>query len=199
MAKKHRSYYEQYFEGYVYAKVPAKNKNGFKLKRFYVGNYYVHDLDDKQWIQRKLVYSGLTLLCVVLFLVFSLRPGNMNLTSYIAVPGCLSAFCLVFLITGCVLYISCPRKMTKYDCSKSSSYIKRWSYLTTAAIVVTLICCIVFILLNLRSVTLSDIISCIAYTAAAACTYIIHRIEKNTEYYEEYNETVLPFYADSDF
>ncbi len=193
-AKKHTASYQKYFDGYVTAKVEKKSGKGYKVKRFYVDNYHVHLLDDKQWKMRKIIYSLLTAGSLCLFLIFSLMPGQRNISTYISVPGCITFLCLIFLVTADIFYISCPRKMTKYEQHKSTSYIKIWSFLTFVFFAITALGNIYFVISHRGSVVLNDYFACCAYLAGGGFSLVINILEKNTEYYEEENDTQLPFY-----
>jgi len=191
--------YSRHFQGYIGVKVPKRNGNGFKIIQIYTAPYHVHDMSDDSWKNHKLKISGLTLAALGLYIFAAVCGADINKALFVAIPGCLAAFTLVFALTAIIFYLFCPRKMTINDCTVSVRQVKRWTSISSFCTGIVAIMSLVYLLLFTQGRNIRECIVFFAYTASAISLFFIYKIENNTEYCEVENNTELPFYPGCDF
>lgn len=191
-SEKRKSNYHQYFEGY--SDIPMLTPSGAtKLEKIYTAPYWVHDLTDEHWKRRKLCFGGLSLLTVALYLLAAFMPLGNNHSLLVILPSGLSLAAMVFLLSGTITYLTCPRKMTIYQHNRSNAVMRRWPLIVAVGMAVTALMSIIYLLVSRDPQRLLVLGCACCYLAAGVTAYTIYRIEYGTEYYEEENDSGYGF------
>ena len=139
------------------------------------------------------------MLAIGLYLFAALCKIESNVKSFVIIPGSLSAAAMLFMVTAVIFYVHCPRKMTIYEYGHGIADLKKGGLVTQFCLFCTSLATLVHLVFFSHTQRLLEFSSCFAYFLSGAAIFMINRIEHKTNYYEEYNDTTLPFYPDSDF
>lgn len=186
-APRKKSHYERYFEGYIDT-ASVTDKGTVKVVKVYVAPYWVHDLDDRAWVRRKLLCGLLTLLILGLYALASFLPLESNHSLMVILPAGLTLAGLVFLVCAAGSYVTCPRRMTVYEHSHSSSALCRWSLLTAVGMAACGGMTLVHLLVSSGGELMGTLLCAGCYLAGGAGSYLLYRTEAATEYHEEEND-----------
>ena len=188
-----------YFQGYSNAKIIKKNGKGHKIVRIYTDNYHVHNITDRQWVYQKLLYTGLILVSVLLYLFTALSRTSGNSAVFVAAFSGLTAFSYIFALVSYITYIFSPRKMTVFLWKKGSSGLKRWCFVSAWSLFCVAAASFIHMLFFSEANFLLELLCSLGYGLSGFFTYVIYKIESKTEYYQEHNDTQIPFYPESNF
>ena len=187
-----------YFEGYTEAIVPRKYGKGYKLVRIYTGNYHVHDITDRQWVLKKLLYTGLIMATMLLYILSGVSKTSGNATVFVAAFSGLAVFSLVFTLVSCITYICNPREMTIFAWKRSSYGIKRWCFITAICLFCVATISFIHMLVYSMGNFFPELICSLGYGLSGFFALAMNKIEAKTEYYEKHNDVQIPFYPEAD-
>ena len=191
--------YQKFFQGYTEAKVPKRSGNGFRIVRIYTDPYHVHDMNDECWYKQKILFAMLTLVSIGLYLFAAFRAVGSYADPFVALPEGLSFFSLIFTLSSVIFYVSRPRKMTVYDYMRSHRHLRNWSLVSAVCLSCTAITNFVYLLFFARQEFSLEMLYGLFYLLSGFVILTIFMIEKKTGYREEFNDSVIPFYPDTEF
>ncbi len=190
--------FQKYFEGYTIVKVPKKFGKGYRITRIYTDFYLSQDITDEEWKRRRLVYIGLELLSLVLFLFGAVRRLPSNTWKPIGVFTGITLVCMIFSVMDVLYYATRPRLMTRYDGSHVHKKVIRWCTASGGALILMATAAAVFTAFFTDKLYLDELINVVLYILAGAMNLTIARIEKDTFFLEKPNNTKIPLEAQID-
>lgn len=127
---RHSKYYHDYFRGYTEVRTenPGNRYKPYKIQRIYTAPWIVVDLDPGVYFSYCFCYALLALLCAVFFITaLTDRAVAGNYSPIVAVPGFLSVVAVLLFAIHTVTYLLRPKKMTLYEYSSSTGWLKATS------------------------------------------------------------------------
>lgn len=185
--RKPKSNFQRYFDGYSEVRY-LKPNGSVRVEMVYTAPYWVHDLTDKQWKMRKVLFLGLTGLVLLLYLRAAFLPLGGEYNKFAALPGGITAAILVFLVTYTCAYLFSPRKMTVYDYNRNHEGMRRWPFLSAIGLTATGIMSVAYLFESRDAQLMKTLLAAVCYFAAAVVAFVIYKVEDKTEYCEEENE-----------
>lgn len=184
---RHRNYYHKHFMGYTEVR-HVNEKGRIVIERCYTAPWQHHNISNARWVLTKLAYVLGALVTTALYLWALVQPVLTNSAAIVAAPGFLSGLLLVLLWMSVFTYVSAPRKMTLWEWRSGKGKIERFTRLTAAAILLTVIAKIVFICVWLDFQWEGEILPIIVLAVAALPLIAIYFVEHKMEYDEIRNE-----------
>ena len=184
--------YQKYFDGYTTFIVRKKNGKGTKTLRIYTDDYYTHDCEDKAWVRQKLLFAGLTVLAIALFLFAALGPSASSLWTPVIVTGSLAMAAIVIYVPYMVFYLAAPRLMTHFTQTHYHKLVLVFCFLSWVCEVVTAVLNLAFLLFVRKSGYLVEALSTLSYALSAAALWGVWQKERHTDYCTVPNDPELP-------
>lgn len=115
---------EKYFNDYKMTEVINEKGNGTIKKLKYYGDYYLHDISDKNWKLQKKVFFILVLLISIIFLFGLTIDAAGSYVNYVAAPPLLFIIPLLLLFMGSIKNIFTNRRMSRNEYNESVSFMR---------------------------------------------------------------------------
>lgn len=179
-----RKFYDDFFAGYSFRKVPRSNGCGTKIIREYSGNLYKQQVSQKQALFLRIGYAVLFLTSVFLWLYALMLNTESNRCWYVMVVGFCAAIGFGRLMLSLFSYIWSGQKLTQYEYQNGAVPIPGrcrttiWILLISAVIPV-----LMFVFQNWTHGTL-ELFRFGMLLASAAILKVLARIENNVHYLE---------------
>ena len=188
---RHSTHYHKYFQGYTEIKVLQPNGK-YKIERFYTAPWKQHALEDNQRRKVKAQYLLLTVAGIFVYVMALMMAVSSNFTRIAAIPGMATVVGLILSAATAVSYAAKPVRMTLWDYKSSSPKIQTVTKWTAIGVDVTMAAKLVSTLIYGTQSIAGEIFSQLLLAGAAGTFLWIHATEKDMEYENVPNDTVLP-------
>ena len=188
---RHSTYYHKYFQGYTELKVLRSNGK-YKIERFYTAPWKQHALTDRQRKKVKRQYLLLTAVGIFVFVMALMMAVNSNYTRIAAIPGMLTVIGLILTTVTVISYAAKPVLMTLWDYKSSSHRLQRTAKWTGIGVGVTMAAKLVSALIYGTQSVAGEVFSQLLLAGAAGAFLWIYTSERDMEYEDIPNDTVLP-------
>lgn len=179
----HSRSYHRFFEGYSEVTVPKTNGKGYKIQRIYTGDYFRQELTKKQRVLLRLLYLGLYIGAVFLFISSATSPISLNTTWYVVIA---QVICVPFLFwLGLVFfffYLPAHQDMTIHDYRSSSPPLMRSALGASLSLAVAAFAVLVNILINPSQASTAGYLCFFQYLVSGLLLFGINRVEKKVNY-----------------
>lgn len=142
---KHKSLREKFEEEYTATVEPCDNKQGFKIKYVYYGNWYLWNVPEEQLKALKRKILLLSLLDAVLFILAAALPSDVNAYRLVAFPGIAALLALMLKWIGIFQFLFAKYRTTKSTFEDVGRRIRVWSVIQIAGAALSFAGCIYYI------------------------------------------------------
>jgi hypothetical protein len=143
----HSRAYHKYFEGYAEEQT-VQPDGRIRIDRVYIGNYYRQDIMDRQRLERRVLYAGLYLFALALFIHAGTRNTSMNVVWYVSAPIALSLLALFWMLVPMCYYITARREMVIRVYRESSKRLIEATFVTAIALALTALCAFIHLMIT---------------------------------------------------
>ncbi len=187
----HSSYYHKRYQGYM--EKLYRDENGKKhIQRIYIGEYYTQDIEEKKRVLIRILYAVLYILAAGLFIFFSVRKTEGNLTMYVQFLSFLTIAAMFALMIFLITYIAAPKHMTAWEHYSGPARVKIFSLLSATLIASVALAVTVFVISHREIKFSSELINISGYVAASFSMFLINRIEAKIQYKKTVSENKAP-------
>lgn len=137
-----RSLRERFEEEYMATTEPCDNRQGFRIKYVYYGNWHIWNLPEEQLKKVKIKVLVLLAADIVLFALAALLPSDVNSHKYVAFPGIIAVLALALKTLGVFQFLLAKYRTTKSNFEDAGRRIRFWSIVQVACTVLSSIGCI---------------------------------------------------------
>ena len=178
----HSKAYHRFFEGYSEFTVPTPNGKGYRIQRVYTGNTYRQDLTTGQRILLRVLYVGLFLCAVYLFVSSAVLPLPSNSTWYVTLPQAVSLPFMFWIVIAFVAYLPAERDMTIHGYRSSSLALQKATLGAAICLGITALATLVFSILNPSDEPLRVLRCALSFFAGGLISLGMNWIERKVKY-----------------
>lgn len=188
---RHSTHYHRYFQGYTELKMLQPNGK-YKIERFYTAPWKQHALTDRQRRKVKRQYLLLTAVGIFVYVMALMMAVNSNYARIAAIPGMLTVIGLILTTVTVISYAAKPVLMTLWDYKSSSHKLQKTSKWTAIGVGVTMAAKLLAALIYGTQSVAGEIFSQLLLAGAGGVFLWIYTSERDMEYEDIPNDTVLP-------
>jgi hypothetical protein len=144
----HSKAYHRFFEGYSESTIPTPNGKGYRIQRVYTGNTYRQDLTTGQRVLLRVLYVGLFMCAVYLFVSSAVLPLTSNSTWYVTLPQAVSLPFMFWIVSAFGAYLPAEREMTIHGYRSSSLALQKATLGAAICLGLTALATLAFTILN---------------------------------------------------
>lgn len=181
--------YSRFFEGFVEETVSKGNRQ--KIVRVYVGDYYVPECSNKNWIGVKLINTLLLLMATILFVFAATRNVELNrVSSAYFLTMIPQPVCVIFLLWSLVTLVNfwmAPAKMTVGEYRRGPGTLKTAVKCYSLALALAAVGAFVQLLYCTTAGAKTVFLSVMSFLLAALLAFLLYRVEERRSYYKQDN------------
>lgn len=178
----HSKAYHRFFEGYSESTIPTPDGKGYRIQRVYTGNTYRQDLTTGQRILLRVLYVGLFLCAVYLFVSGAVLPLPSNSTWYVTLPQAVSLPFMFWIVIAFVAYLPAEREMTIYGYRSSSLALQKATLGAAICLGLTALATLAFSILNPTDEPQSVLGCALRFFAGGLISLGMNWIERKVKY-----------------
>ncbi len=184
-------FYHSYFRGWTEVRVDRPGKP-YKVERVYTAPWIRQDLSARDYVLVRVLYGVLLALSIALFVLAMTQTVGSNTCWYVALFGMPSTILMFVVVWMYVSYAKAPRKMTLYEHTSTSSYLKWVCLVFAAGLAATALATILYVFLNMDNEPMRQLLNVALDLLASGCAFSVFMLEKHMKYVDIPNTNKPP-------
>ena len=178
---------QKFEEEYTAAIVPADNKDGFKIRYYYYGLWYIWDLPEETLKKRKAVMLAECIASILLYCAAFFIGAPLNSLGIVAYPVLISLCAFVLEIFGVCQFVFARYRTTKSNFQQADRRIKNPSAIVFLCMVFAVLAGSVNMVIYFSYITL-NLIAVACYAGVALLSFLIREQYKDISFRTEKND-----------
>lgn len=178
---------QKFEEEYTAAIVPADNKDGFKIRYYYYGLWYIWNLPEHTLKKRKAIAFAEVIGCLLLYVVAFFSGAPINSLGLVAYPVLLSLCGFVLEFIGVCQFVFAHYRTTKSNYKQADRRIRNTTAFVFLCMIFAFLAGAIYMLIY-SSIMVINLIAIACYAGVALLSFLIREQYKDIPFKTEKND-----------